>query len=144
MQIDIEMLDTAMSITLQMLTPMILAGGTLLAMASVRNSDIASRSRSCKEELLYKNPPLGRRRKLKDQIKKFNNRYIFLSVVSSLFSIGLFFCMIIAVLNNFNEETKTQNFLLLTSSVLFVVGLLVLLSEFCRGHGTLELNSKSD
>jgi hypothetical protein len=138
------MLDTAMSITLQMLTPMILAGGTLLAMASVRNSDIASRSRSCKEELLYKNPPIDRSRRLKDQIEKFNNRYIFLSVVSALFSIGLFLCIIIAVLTNFNEEIKTQNFLLLTSSVLFVVGLLVLLSEFFRGHGTLELNSKSD
>lgn len=75
------------------LTPLLIACGALLAMVSLRNSDIANRSRVAVDALEKTNDP-RRVRSLKRQITWFNYRYVLCSIsFISLASAGSLFAL---------------------------------------------------
>jgi len=123
-------------------TPLVIACGALLAMVSLRNSDIASRSRAA-VDALEKAEDKRRIKSLKWQIAWFNYRYMLCSIS--------FVCLAVAggsfALEAFGllgESARSDLLLLASWGIWFLMGGLGLLClEFLLGPITVVSNSRS-
>jgi len=123
-------------------TPLVIACGALLAMVSLRNSDIASRSRAA-VDALEKAKGERRIKSLKWQVAWFNYRYILCSIS--------FVCLAVAggsfALEAFGllaESARSDLLLLANWGIWFLMGGLGLLClEFLLGPITIVSNSRS-
>lgn len=126
------------------LTPFLLASATLLAMVSLRNSDLATRSRACADELLYKAVANEERKAaLRKQIRWFQRRYWLTSIcfVCFAFTLGAFALSAYFIKQNGFFRATAQP-LTWTAVALFTVGLFLLVIEFFLGPITLRINSR--
>lgn len=125
---------------------MILAAGTLLAIASLRQSDIATRSRQIVEEYLHKLKDLpegkaARRGGLKKQVKEFQNRYEWLKAASVCFALAIaaqILCMM-SIIAGLHDGFSVGLYL---SLLTFSGGVFCLIREFCVGSRTLKINNE--
>jgi hypothetical protein len=152
------------------LLPLLISMSTLIAMVSLRNSDVATRARNCHAELLYQVHALKlqseqsgslqgaptdargrsaerverRKENLLEQIKHFEQRYKSLSMAYVL--------LVLAVAGLGLYGTSTLFLLipewlcqaiLYAGLILFIAGILIMVWEAIVGSRTLELNSKA-
>jgi hypothetical protein len=154
----------------EVLLPLLVAMSTLIAMVSLRNSDVATRARNCQAELLYQVDALRgqshlpashhgaamdaqgqnlerverRKENLLRQIKHFERRYKSLSIAYVLLVLA------VAGLGLYGTSTLLllipewlSQAILYAGLVLFIAGILIMVWEAIVGSRTLELNSKT-
>lgn len=142
---------------IQLMTPMVLSGGGLLAMANARNSDIATRSRDCSKKIRKARERLKSakskwlRRRLKGfvrnqkwQRREFNIRYRLLSASSILFLIGITFLLLLIIVVSMTKVDTTAIIFTEMSVFSYILGLILLAYEFIAGHSTLEKEGESN
>lgn len=126
------------------LPSIIIAIGTLLAMISLRNSDIATRARNNVEEALYKKPNRGvpyfgrRLAILRMQNRRLIRRYRLLSYSFILLMLSM--VMFVASAATRGEELGVL--LALNAGLFLFAGLVITTCEFIIGPSTLEMNNE--
>jgi Protein of unknown function (DUF2721) len=124
------------------LTPLLIACGALLAMVSLRNSDIANRSRVA-VDALEKADDHRRAQSLKRQITWFNYRYVLCSIsFISLASAGSLFALSAPWLRDGVPLFELHNLAVWGVNFL-MAGLGLLCLEFLLGPITVISNSRS-
>lgn len=132
------------------LTVLVITTGTMLAMISLRNSDVASRSRANAEELLYRLDGIadtGRRERRRQSLVRQNaalaRRYLRLSVAFLALSTALVLLCLMSGFEGSGRPSTAYAVTALTTVALFMIGLALAASEFMVGHLTLYLNDAS-
>ena len=126
------------------LPSIIIAIGTLLAMISLRNSDIATRARNNVDEALYKEPSRGaayferRLAILRKQNRKLIRRYRLLSYSFIL----LMLSMVLFVASAATRGEELGVLLALNAGLFLFAGLVIATCEFIIGPSTLEMNNE--
>jgi len=151
------------------LLPILVTISTLIAMISLRNSDVGTRARNCRAELLYqvdallpkidRSAPLtsteiddwdeamerGRRRKenLRAQIRHFESRYRLLSLAYILLILAMAGLGLYGTSSFFIPISgRLAGAILDLGLLMFVAGIVLMVWEAFVGSRTLELNSK--
>jgi hypothetical protein len=150
-----------MATAFEALAPLLIANAAMLAMVSLRNSDIATRARKCRTEQLYGTDDLGvkgsdgkltaasearinaRREKLRTQIKYFHYRYWLTSFCFVLLAISIACLGIFGyhLLEN-PKDSFHPTFLSDVGVWLFGLGVGLICVEFVVGPITLDMNAK--
>ncbi|WP_428671985.1 DUF2721 domain-containing protein [Reyranella sp.] len=131
------------------LLPLLISIASLLAMISIRNTDVATRARNCRSELLYQVDKLDanardrRKANLKKQIQHFQWRYrlmsaAFIVLVFAASGVGLYATATLDVLIG----AANNKAILYASLCLFVLGMLATIIEMWVGPTSLDLNSQ--
>ncbi len=127
------------------LPSIIIAIGTLLAMISLRNSDIATRARNNVAEALYKEPNRGvayaerRLVSLRQQNRKLIRRYRLLSYSFVLMMLS----MVLFVASAATGGDELSVFLAVNAGAFLFAGLVITTCEFIIGPSTLEMNNEA-
>jgi hypothetical protein len=162
------MADASPTSVADMAVSMVLGGAALLAMASVRASDIGSRCRACVDELrklesreLIGTDPSSRISCLAHQVQAFYYRYNNISISCLLFALSIFFSFLYAAhykLTTTPDQPDTSIHIGNVSSIIINIdpalmlqwstwcmffGLVSITLEFWWGHITLDLNRQS-
>jgi hypothetical protein len=140
---ELKFLDNAIS-------PLLIASAALLALVSLRNGDIATRSRNNVDELLYKatkeklGKNLGKRRaNLRYQLNKFYGRYILTSFCFASLALALAFVAAAGFFAKQENKHTVAIVLIGIGGAFFVVGLLLIIIELGMGYLTLKKNNIS-
>lgn len=131
-------------------TPLLIATGTLLAMISLRNSDIATRARNNVDEALYKVCKLDEGKKrdnrlqnIRAQNQSFLRRYRMMSWAFSCLAVSICLFAVANVLLKKEGAAWLSGIVGLAACALLGIGLCMTVVEFIWGPGTLKRNGKS-
>lgn len=134
----------------EVVTPLIIAIGTLLAMISLRNSDIATRSRANVDEALYKLSKVTAGRHCDERLKcireqnvEFGHRYLRLSRAFNFAAFAIFPLALALLMIAYKPWARVAGALVLASLLSLLAALILMWLEMRSGPTTLQENDRS-